>query len=510
MIRAFTVANELGDIVRCELENPYSNGVNVRNITGIGPEAVTIATNELAVVDGSVFSSQRAPERNITFDLSFMDMPDGEPVRHLTYKMFSIGTPVRLTFETDERNLYIDGWVESNSPSIFEEEEYTQISVVCPDPWFRSTSVIVARKLKDLIPQQHSIVKGFEFDKSYPEKTIEFDQPMSAVVGDAQYYGGFVNGYAIENPGDRPIGLVIKMTANKETRFSQAYIFELNDSRADAEQPERTMIQLASNIYLNYGDSIVYSTSPGTRMLYTMKRRDVGAGLGSVQPNVFGPPEGSDAYAVGNTYNSIGYDYPLRAPYRAYYIQPRPDEGLAWFKYVTQTRRLAFSPGDEAYLSGKPIPYGFRYDYEKETSAQCPVASEDVYRDFNEYFETAADPRPWKTSIAKTFESAVSTYDYLPLDPWDRATFDTATYPRAYIPQVYDLVGINSGVSGNYGGSGTYVPWLTLQRGVTMMSIDMRAYMYNDTPSSPATETKQVVTRNFDVEYELVPLYEGV
>ena len=500
MIRAFTVTNELGDYLRCELENPYANGVNVRNITGIGPEAVTIATNELAIIDGSVFSSQRAPERNITFELSFLDMPDGEPVRHLTYKMFSIGSLVRLTFETDERMLYIDGYVESNSPSIFEEEEYTQISIICPDPWFRSTAVDVGYKISSDIK---SSTTGFEFDKSYPQHTIEFDEDISDQLVPAGWWYGF-SGYIVENPGDRPVGLTLRITATKDIEFSTFYLYNRTLGTT-------TIVMLPQNVKLSKGDIIVYSTTPGYRMLYHLKQS-------LVKPNDFV----FDSYYDGlyDQYRVTGYvSEPnlveaLRGPYHKEFWLQQPTTNTGWSTEVTQERALQDSPGwidpmDPGAASFSP-PIAYRYDGYRLYTEKAPIASEDIYQ-----IENSAIPNPplqplkWLDNAVYTFQSSVSTYDYLQRDPWSRPDVSAETNPQSYLSSAFGSIGLMEGLSESATSFST-TTWMKLARGINVLELNI-GYFYMQPPAGDyPSHYVRYLKDGFELEYETVPLYEGV
>ena len=140
MIKAVTVINYLGEQLKMSLTNPFETGFAITNIDGLGPGKSTINVTELTSTDGSLYNSARLSSRNIVLELRFLGTPDIESVRQKTYKYFPIKKPLTLVFETDRRTCYIDGYVESNEPVIFSEAEETQISIICPDPYFYSLS----------------------------------------------------------------------------------------------------------------------------------------------------------------------------------------------------------------------------------------------------------------------------------------------------------------------------------------------------------------------------------
>ena len=85
-------------------------------------------------MDGSIFASARATERNIVLTLILLPIPSIESVRQKTYSFFPIKKAVTLLVETDNRLVETTGYVESNEPNIFSQQESTQISIICPDP----------------------------------------------------------------------------------------------------------------------------------------------------------------------------------------------------------------------------------------------------------------------------------------------------------------------------------------------------------------------------------------
>lgn len=139
MIKSVTVVNHLGDSYKMEMRN-LNNGLLISSIDGIGPGSAEISTTELAATDGAVFNSARIVSRNIVLKLIFLGDPTIEDSRHLCYKYFPLKKDIKLIVETDNRSLQIDGYVESNEPDIFSNNEGTSISIICPNPYFYSTT----------------------------------------------------------------------------------------------------------------------------------------------------------------------------------------------------------------------------------------------------------------------------------------------------------------------------------------------------------------------------------
>ena len=140
MIQSISVINFKNETLRMELRHPEETGLIIYNIEGIGGGKANINVSDIANGDGSWYNSSRTPSRNIVFYAKLIATAENrsiEEVRHnVVYRYFPIKKKLRLIFQTDKREMYIDGYVESNEIPIFSSEEYTQVSIICPDPYF--------------------------------------------------------------------------------------------------------------------------------------------------------------------------------------------------------------------------------------------------------------------------------------------------------------------------------------------------------------------------------------
>lgn len=136
MIKSVTVINPRGESLKLELTNPNSSGLIIQSIEGIGPGKADIISSELSTVDGSNVTATRMQQRNILITLLPISEPSIEENRLKTYKYFPLKKKVKLVFETDQRIAECEGYVESNEPDIFSENESIKISIICPDPYF--------------------------------------------------------------------------------------------------------------------------------------------------------------------------------------------------------------------------------------------------------------------------------------------------------------------------------------------------------------------------------------
>lgn len=138
MIKYVTATNYLGESLTMGIGDPDKSGLLISSIEGIEPGESQINVTELATIDGAAYNSARIPSRNIVISLIFMGNPTIEDSRYLAYKMFPLKKPINLKVVTDHRSLQIDGYVESNSPYIFDSQEGASVSIVCPSYYFYS------------------------------------------------------------------------------------------------------------------------------------------------------------------------------------------------------------------------------------------------------------------------------------------------------------------------------------------------------------------------------------
>ena len=186
MIKSITVTNYLGESIELELDKPDKTGFLITSIEGLGPAKANINMSELSTMDGSKYNSAKAESRNIVLGISFCDTGDIsiEDLRQKTYKYFPLKKPLSLTIKTDNRESMVDGYVESNEPTMFKKQTGTQISIVCPDSYLysKNTDVTVFSGIEPL----------FEFpfeNNSLVENVMEFGEIRNKTENVVTYHG---------------------------------------------------------------------------------------------------------------------------------------------------------------------------------------------------------------------------------------------------------------------------------------------------------------------------------
>lgn len=245
MIYSLAVTNYLGDRIKLELGKPEHTGFLIKSISGLGPVKANVNMTEVATNDGAMFNSARLSKRNIVIQLAFMNSiygEDIEEVRQKSYKYFPIKKDVELIIETDNRYVRATGYVESNEPDIFSKQEGSQISIICPDPYFYSVS-----EDGDNVTDFYSIDPVFEFpfsNESLTEPLLSFGEIQIKTEGVITYQG------------DSEIGVMIYIHAIGPASHINIYNTETREVMTiDTEKLEKL-----TGKGLITGDDIVIST----------------------------------------------------------------------------------------------------------------------------------------------------------------------------------------------------------------------------------------------------------
>lgn len=250
MIKSITVTNPQGEALKLELRNPESSGLIVQSIDGLGPSKANINSTELATMDGSLFASARATERNIVITLFMLAIPSVEGARQRTYKFFPIKKPVSLLVETDNRLVETTGYVESNEPVIFSDQESTQISIICPDPYFYEA----ATNAMAFVGVQPVFEFPFE-NNSLTENLLEFGEIRLDTRANLDY------------EGDADTGVVINIHVSGAASGITLY----NTVTRESMKIDTDKIAAITGKALTHGDDIIISTVKGNKYVQLLR-----------------------------------------------------------------------------------------------------------------------------------------------------------------------------------------------------------------------------------------------
>ena len=245
MIKSVTVTNYLGDSIKLELTKPEESGFIIESITGLGPGKATINTSELSTDDGSIYNSSKLPSRNIVISVKYLWKNTIEDARQTSYKYFPIKRRVKLLFETDNRIAEIEGYVESNDPNIFSKEEGSDISIICPNPFFYDA-------YEKTLTSFSGIEGAFEFpfsNESLTEPMLEF-----SVIRD-------VVDRVINYKGDHEVGITISINAVGESGDITIYNVDTGESMVIY----ASSIEALTGTGIIAGDEIIICTVKGSK-----------------------------------------------------------------------------------------------------------------------------------------------------------------------------------------------------------------------------------------------------
>lgn len=137
----FSVENSKGQ--KLEL-NHCEDRYQIISIDGLNPPNATIKKNTIAGMDGSKIASMKLEDRNIVILVKING--DVEENRHYLYKFFGTKKYVKIYYKNSHRDVYTEGYVETIENNPFSESQTMQVSIICPDPYWRDVNLIEYRK----------------------------------------------------------------------------------------------------------------------------------------------------------------------------------------------------------------------------------------------------------------------------------------------------------------------------------------------------------------------------
>ncbi len=235
MIRSVKVTNYRGDSILLDLANPWETGFAVTSLTGIGPNKTDINTVEIATQDGVIFNSARTGSRNIVMKIQFVG-DDIEACRRKSYRYFPVKQRLTMEFTTDTRKSTISGYVESNEVSIWSKNETAQISIICPDPYFKA----VGSDNAAIAFYGHA--PAFEFPFENEDGTASLETGSIATSSQANLL------YA----GDADTGVIFNIHATGDAKNITLYNLDYNET-------------MVLNVTMVAGDDLVVNTCAGQK-----------------------------------------------------------------------------------------------------------------------------------------------------------------------------------------------------------------------------------------------------
>lgn len=198
MITEVSSLNKGGESLNLDLFDPWSSGIAVKEITGLGPVKTELSLERYALIDGAFLKGARVGTRNVVLTL----IPVGEDIqteRRKIYHYFPVGETVTFGVVTDQVAVKSSMIVESVEPNIFSERQEIGVSLIAIDPYWRSNSPSITGLVgfNDVTPL-------FQF----PFKSA--DNPKELIFGDMSNSSGKDINYL----GDADTGVIITFSFN--------------------------------------------------------------------------------------------------------------------------------------------------------------------------------------------------------------------------------------------------------------------------------------------------------
>lgn len=131
------IENEKGQ--QLELSNNEEK-FTIDRIDGLTPPSAEISVTE-NIGDGSEFKHERTSKRNIVINMYING--NAEDNRIELYNYVKNGKYIKVYFKNGRRNVWIEGYVESLEIDSFSMNTTCQISILCPNPWWKDIEEII-------------------------------------------------------------------------------------------------------------------------------------------------------------------------------------------------------------------------------------------------------------------------------------------------------------------------------------------------------------------------------
>ena len=256
MIHSFAITNHLGDRIKLDLKEPETSGFLIKSVSGLGPVKANVNTTEIVTNDGSMYNSARLSQRNMVFQLVFVNTVYGEmieDVRQKSYKYFPVKKNIEIVIESDNRHVRTTGYVESNEPNIFSSQEGAQISIICPNPYFYSTG-----EDSNNVTDFYSIDPVFEFpfsNDSLTEPLLVFGEIQIKTEGVITYHG------------DSEIGVIVYIHAIGPASNISIY----NTETREVMRIDTTKLEKLTGNGVIASDDIIINTTKGDKSITLLR-----------------------------------------------------------------------------------------------------------------------------------------------------------------------------------------------------------------------------------------------
>lgn len=265
---SLTLENKNGDQLSFGMGSPFT----IEDIQGLNPPDATINTSQISLIDGGKYNSAKVNMRQLL--IAFAIEYSASYNRIQVYSVLKSKQWIRMYYTGDYRDVYIDGYIESIGVSHFAMKQVVTVSILCPEPYFKSA--------QDVVDELKNIINSFHF-------------PFSSTAAPQIVFGYFSNdvGITVENEGDVECGMIIELYARSPITNPKIYNYITQDFigvnysmeaadliRIDTRKGHKTVTLLRDGAETNlfnyvmpnstwlqlaaYGSTFVYEVASGT------------------------------------------------------------------------------------------------------------------------------------------------------------------------------------------------------------------------------------------------------
>jgi len=253
MIDSISVTSDYGKLT-IDLKDPSTSGFFIVDIEGLGPPKADIITTTAPSVDGSRFNMSRTNQRNLTLTIGVLGLNnDVDGTRQSLYRYFPIKRSVRFGIKLPNRDVVIDGYVESIEAQIFNKVSHNVISLICTKPYFR-------KRLNDVIYLNAAIpMFEYPFQNEGLDPTLIMGEIISRYSYDVNYEGDVPTGLTIQMTFAGPVEGSIRLQNHVLTNFFHEIQTMAIDTR---------MVETITGGSIQNGDEIFITTHVGSKRIF--------------------------------------------------------------------------------------------------------------------------------------------------------------------------------------------------------------------------------------------------
>lgn len=212
----------------------------VLNVSGLTLPHCNVNTSTSGTQDGEEYNSSHLEKRNLVITMALEG--DIEASRQRLYRIFPLHSTVKVFFKNHNRDVTIDGYVETIDGDLFATREMMQISLICPQPYFEDLTGIYCEMGHELI--------GFSFPFGIPAEGMViagiYQNPVQQVWNNGTADVGFIADVSVDSL-DEP-ALTISRTESQSAHYLASHYALLsgNDVFDELDLTAQTL-----NVYVN-------------------------------------------------------------------------------------------------------------------------------------------------------------------------------------------------------------------------------------------------------------------